>query len=425
MDDGFGFGRNTSGRSGYDVGPGEDRGRFFQGTPVDMLTVRQNSLGGMEMEYQQVFVARRPGEIFSEPFDETVTTSNPIAESRNIAYATDSRYYSEAERLKTFQDRWLEDYHVKPKDLARDGFIHIGPGDKVKCVFCLKTLRGWEVGDSVEGEHRRHYPFCPWVKGECDSLNIPLNATESMKKSFGLKMKPTGESAVSCMQDFSQRLKSFEGWPRQAHIRPDALAEAGLYYTGTSDKAICFSCGQALANWEPGDDPWCEHAKWSPYCPYVHSIKGSEYVKQILEKGSEHLGSVRQQSSTEQESNMIPRSREVNQAAASSGTTMERELETRTPDLKPQLVSRSHQETVAEIEQEINSAPVKAILETYDIPLEKMRVLLEAVKISGDDNFKQDPVKSLLEMYDIPVETLREMLAKVTVTKDGASHQPE
>lgn len=33
---------------------------------------------------------------------------------------------------------------------------------------------------------------------------------------------------------------------------------------GKRDAVQCFSCGGCLGNWEDGDDPWKEHAKWFP-----------------------------------------------------------------------------------------------------------------------------------------------------------------
>lgn len=34
--------------------------------------------------------------------------------------------------------------------------------------------------------------------------------------------------------------------------------------TGHGDNVKCFHCDGGLRNWEPGDDPWQEHAKWFP-----------------------------------------------------------------------------------------------------------------------------------------------------------------
>ncbi|BFZ10023.1 hypothetical protein BsWGS_13062 [Bradybaena similaris] len=239
------------------------------------------------------------------------------------------------------------------------------------------------------------------------------------------------------MQDLSERLKSFDGWPKQAHVRPEALAEAGLYYIGIEDTVTCFSCWQAFECWEPGDDPWREHAKWSPYCPYVKSVKGSEYVKQIHERvfevngNKEPASSAGQESSVGQESRMgqdssvgresnvgPERDRYTFAAAIPAMKSGQQEVET-----LPLQTSHGAKEPATEVEQEINSPPVKAILETYDIPIAEMRKLLERINIPGDDNFRSEDVKSVIENYDIPVETLRQMLQRVRIKKGSASPQ--
>ncbi len=35
-------------------------------------------------------------------------------------------------------------------------------------------------------------------------------------------------------------------------------------FLGHGDNVKCFFCDGGLRNWEPGDDPWQEHAKWFP-----------------------------------------------------------------------------------------------------------------------------------------------------------------
>lgn len=65
-----------------------------------------------------------------------------------------------------------------------------------------------------------------------------------------------------------QRIQSFEKWPLEAHGNVEALANAGFFYQGHSDKTTCFHCGGSLCNWEPSDDPVVEHTRWYPECEY-------------------------------------------------------------------------------------------------------------------------------------------------------------
>ena len=53
----------------------------------------------------------------------------------------------------------------------------------------------------------------------------------------------------------------------------------GMSVSGTNDQVRCFYCGGGLRHWEPGDDPWIEHARWFPQCGYVRLVKGDEFVQ--------------------------------------------------------------------------------------------------------------------------------------------------
>lgn len=161
---------------GYDLGPDTvylDEPYRQTLIPIKMISgTRETDTGEMIIDYEQVFVKRSPHGIFYEPQDET-PTDKTLHTSRKIYY------YDEKIRLSTFVNKWRDDYHVRPEDLARNGFIFAGPADRVKCVFCLKFLRNWDVGDTVEGEHKRHCPDCPFVLGEANHLNITIPENNS------------------------------------------------------------------------------------------------------------------------------------------------------------------------------------------------------------------------------------------------------
>lgn len=50
---------------------------------------------------------------------------------------------------------------------------------------------------------------------------------------------------------------------------------------GYRDKVRCFHCDGGLRNWDPEDEPWYEHAKWFPTCPYLLLVKGQEFVDEV------------------------------------------------------------------------------------------------------------------------------------------------
>lgn len=43
---------------------------------------------------------------------------------------------------------------------------------------------------------------------------------------------------------------------------------------------MCFYCGVGLKDWEEMDDPWVEHAVWSPKCIHVVLIKGQAFIEE-------------------------------------------------------------------------------------------------------------------------------------------------
>lgn len=47
---------------------------------------------------------------------------------------------------------------------------------------------------------------------------------------------------------------------------------------GQNDSVVCFCCNLGLRSWTDDDDPWIEHARWSPRCTYVLLSKGTVFV---------------------------------------------------------------------------------------------------------------------------------------------------
>lgn len=156
---------------GHDMGPDEVYEGHFR---VEAVLGASNG----EPQFTEVFVKRSDGQRFHEPFDETGSRD----QSQDAFDGT--KYYYERARLRTFA-KWNPTYPVDSVDLARNGFIHIGPGDRVMCVFCLKTIKEWEEGDDVNKEHGRIYPNCPFVRGMCRDVNVPLSNLEHLSGNMG------------------------------------------------------------------------------------------------------------------------------------------------------------------------------------------------------------------------------------------------
>ncbi|XP_063222017.1 baculoviral IAP repeat-containing protein 6 isoform X2 [Bacillus rossius redtenbacheri] len=78
------------------------------------------------------------------------------------------------------------------------------------------------------------------------------------------------------------RRETFGRWPHMNYkwALPDEMAQAGFYHQPNStgdDRAMCFTCSVCLVCWEPTDEPWSEHERHSPACPFVRG----EYTQNV------------------------------------------------------------------------------------------------------------------------------------------------
>ncbi|XP_062603908.1 E3 ubiquitin-protein ligase XIAP-like [Saccostrea cucullata] len=73
--------------------------------------------------------------------------------------------------------------------------------------------------------------------------------------------------------NFAERYASFKEWPKflKGPNKTD-LARSGFIYTEIGDKVTCFSCGWTLKNWEPFDDAYREHLRWSENCVFANMV---------------------------------------------------------------------------------------------------------------------------------------------------------
>lgn len=69
------------------------------------------------------------------------------------------------------------------------------------------------------------------------------------------------------------RFKTFQEWPSFLNPSAKDLSYAGFVYTGRGDVVYCFCCGVQLKNWEPTDQAWGEHFRYSPTCSYLKMCK--------------------------------------------------------------------------------------------------------------------------------------------------------
>ncbi|KAH8283633.1 hypothetical protein KR018_010235 [Drosophila ironensis] len=181
----------------------------------------------------------------------------------------------EANRLETFNN-WPNP-NITPQALAKAGFYYLNVLDHVKCVWCNGVIAKWEKNDNAFDEHRRFFPQCPRVQMG------PLIEFAAGRSLDELGIQPTSQPQKPRYACADARLRTFSDWPI-ANVQPaEALAQAGLYYQKIGDQVRCFHCNIGLRSWQKDDEPWQEHAKWSPKCQFVLLAKGPAYVQEVLE----------------------------------------------------------------------------------------------------------------------------------------------
>ncbi|OWF45524.1 E3 ubiquitin-protein ligase XIAP [Mizuhopecten yessoensis] len=112
------------------------------------------------------------------------------------------------------------------------------------------------------------------------------SASGSVSDSVVKKLAPLGvnfdKPKYPAYAVLTVRMSSFKGW--SGSQTPNLMSEAGFVYAGYADYTRCFFCGGGLRNWEDGDDPWVEHARWFPGCAYLRQNKGAAFIRLVHER---------------------------------------------------------------------------------------------------------------------------------------------
>ncbi|GLH16190.1 Death-associated inhibitor of apoptosis 1 [Gryllus bimaculatus] len=214
----------------------------------------------------------------------------------------------ENERYSTF--RTWPNPNMRPHELSANGFYYTNYQDIVKCFACGLELGDWQLGDDPFLEHQNWRPNCPFLRdffmndirhredfvSHTHRIHVvsevcPLHARTHQNDNNGVNMvqnalemlgiNETGPPVHSVFVSPGSRLQSFKTWPISMKLRPERLCEAGFFYSGHGDKTVCFHCGKEVSNWTDGDDPWVEHARWSPKCSYVILNQGRDFVENV------------------------------------------------------------------------------------------------------------------------------------------------
>jgi baculoviral IAP repeat-containing protein 7/8 len=223
----------------------------------------------------------------------------------------------EAARRSSFQNWPVSS--IDPASLAAAGLYYTGEMDIVRCFECQLEISQWSEGYPPMLIHELYSSDCKFVRNEhCN--NVPIGADPDKylrikqrnrntscpygllyKESFDFKehrflrykRNPTaydlsrwGLKIVKKPENldyasYQTRLDSFTTWPTYMTQTREQLAEAGFYYSGINDITTCYHCGIQIGSWRIEEDVWVQHANLSPGCPYLLTIRGTEYVNKV------------------------------------------------------------------------------------------------------------------------------------------------
>jgi hypothetical protein len=193
---------------------------------------------------------------------------------------------SEDVRRATFDDWPVQASHiVHPHDLAKAGLFFTGQSDRVQCAFCRGILRNWTEGDKPLDEHRKHFPQCSFVRRQ-DTNHDHVDTPQGSE--YTASVRSGGTAAVSLARsqprhpeyaDVNARIASFTYGRLPVGQKVEVLAAAGFYYVGPVDNVRCFHCDGGLKNWQVTDEPWTEHGRWFPRCPYLLANRDQRFVR--------------------------------------------------------------------------------------------------------------------------------------------------
>ena len=138
---------------------------------------------------------------------------------------------------------------------AKDGFFYDAEHLTAICFFCgdQEDLSApFDRASHLAGNYR-----CQRIRQTWEArLNQPVT------------YKPKHPRCI----DSVARYESFINWPVQIKQHPALLADAGFFYSGMTDKVICFYCDGRLWKWQKIDHPAYEHVKNFPDCPYARQV---------------------------------------------------------------------------------------------------------------------------------------------------------
>jgi hypothetical protein len=185
--------------------------------------------------------------------------------------------------------------------LAHAGFYYTGQSSETKCFACGITYTDWTSGDDPMTVHRRLSPSCDIVRHNRQNISSTKDNQEMERAPTQTSNQYPHSNGYATLEinvekpkypNYAQlqvRISSYQGWPTCLDQTPRDMAMAGFLFDGYQDFTRCFFCGGVLHSWEPGEEPWLEHARWFPQCAFVKQNKGEAYIQEVLKKQKERV----------------------------------------------------------------------------------------------------------------------------------------
>ncbi|VDI75614.1 Hypothetical predicted protein [Mytilus galloprovincialis] len=201
--------------------------------------------------------------------DETLTNSSSGDNKRNTGQTLTSGNVDcgEQQKYSCVQEMLTNQSPCKPFDIMSDGFIGLTINKNREDTQPFLTEN--HIGDINENPTTGRND----AVSEMDAMNSQI--THDGLQSYHQEFKyPQFESVDA-------RYRSFDNWSFAHKQTPRKLSEAGYFYTGENDIVRCFCCDLGLAEWDPKDNPWTEHARHNPKCWFLLSEKGEQFIENI------------------------------------------------------------------------------------------------------------------------------------------------
>jgi hypothetical protein len=219
---------------------------------------------------------------------ERLKTFDSVNESNE--YGLWGEYHQEIERLKTFDSvngLTLERKHL----LACLGFYNTN--GRIKCFFCNSITFIPPKDLSLDLVHFHFYlsPNCPLLMNTCtDNVPIDEDILKCTLRLLSDDICRNYNAFISRFQKyphfatFENRMRSFDDWTLLLNQSKHSFAQAGFFYTGIRDRVECFYCGLKLAEWQPDDVPFIEHARYMLSCEFMYLTIGETKIKHYKSK---------------------------------------------------------------------------------------------------------------------------------------------